>query len=144
MTDKLDRLVAEARRAADKRAEGYREKALVLFFPGPNSTTGEDVVEFQVHGNPLLVRRLLEHLGRRGIRLAEPGESVPEGKSLEGQIENYSFLGRMIRYWVRVGEEQFIIDDANVDLSGARSGAVQLCLDTRKLHILKDGGSHDT
>ncbi len=54
--------------------EGYREKALVLFFPGPNSTTGEDVVEFQVHGNPLLVRRLLEHLGRRGIRLAEPGE----------------------------------------------------------------------
>jgi len=50
----------------------------------------------------------------------------------------------MIRYWVRVGEEQFIIDDANVDLSGARSGAVQLCLDTRKLHILKDGGSHDT
>ena len=78
------------------------------------------------------------------IRLAEPGESVPEGKSLEGQIENYSFLGRMIRYWVRVGEEQFIIDDANVDLSGARSGAVQLCLDTRKLHILKDGGSHDT
>ena len=78
------------------------------------------------------------------IRLAEPGESVPEGKSLEGQIENYRFLGRMIRYWVRVGEEQFIIDDANVDLSGARSGAVQLCLDTRKLHILKDGGSHDT
>lgn len=78
------------------------------------------------------------------IRLAEPGESVPEGKSLEGQIENYSFLGRIIRYWVRVGEEQFIIDDANVDLSGARSGAVQLCLDTRKLHILKDGGSHDT
>ena len=78
------------------------------------------------------------------IRLAEPGESVPEGKSLEGQIENYSFLGRMIRYWVRVGEEQFIIDDANVDLSGARSGAVQLCLDTRKLHVLKDGGSHDT
>ena len=78
------------------------------------------------------------------IRLAEPGKSVPEGKSLEGQIENYSFLGRMIRYWVRVGEEQFIIDDANVDLSGARSGAVQLCLDTRKLHILKDGGSHDT
>ena len=78
------------------------------------------------------------------IRLAEPGESVPEGKSLEGQIENYSFLGRMIRYWVRVGEEQFIIDDANVDLTGARSGAVRLCLNTGKLHILKDGGSHDT
>ena len=50
----------------------------------------------------------------------------------------------MIRYWVRVGEELFIIDDDNGDQSEARSGAVQLCLDTRKLHILNDGGSHDT
>lgn len=54
--------------------DGYRERAMVLFFPGPASYTGEDVVEFQVHGNPLLVRRLLEHLGRMGVRLAEPGE----------------------------------------------------------------------
>lgn len=54
--------------------EGFREKALVLFFPAPASYTGEDLVELQVHGNPLLVRRLLEHLGTLGVRLAEPGE----------------------------------------------------------------------
>jgi len=54
--------------------DGYRERALVLFFPHPDSYTGEDLVEFQLHGNPLLVRRFLEHLGRLGIRLAEPGE----------------------------------------------------------------------
>jgi len=54
--------------------EGFRERALVLYFPGPGSYTGEDLVELQVHGNPLLVKRLLEHLGRMGIRLAEPGE----------------------------------------------------------------------
>lgn len=53
---------------------GFREQALVLFFPAPASHTGEDVVEFQLHGNPLLVRRLLGHLGSLGIRLAEPGE----------------------------------------------------------------------
>jgi tRNA modification GTPase len=53
---------------------GYRERALVLFFPGPASYTGEDVAEFHLHGNPLLARRFLEHLGRLGIRLAEPGE----------------------------------------------------------------------
>ena len=53
---------------------GFQEKALVLFFPGPASYTGEDVVELQVHGNPLLVRRLLGHLGSLGVRLAEPGE----------------------------------------------------------------------
>jgi len=54
--------------------EGYRERALVLFFPAPDSYTGEDVVEFHLHGNPLLVRRFLEHLGTLGVRLAEPGE----------------------------------------------------------------------
>ena len=53
---------------------GFRERALVLFFPGPASYTGEDVVEFQIHGNPLLARRLLQHLGTLGVRLAEPGE----------------------------------------------------------------------
>lgn len=54
--------------------DGYKEKALVLFFPGPASYTGEDLVEFHLHGNPRLVRRFLEHLGALGIRLAEPGE----------------------------------------------------------------------
>ena len=56
------------------RWEGFDERALVLFFPSPHSYTGEDVVELQVHGNPLLARRLLDHLGSLGIRLAEPGE----------------------------------------------------------------------
>jgi tRNA modification GTPase len=66
----------EPRRAAvlDLRWDGYREKALVLFFPAPASYTGEDLVEFQLHGNPLLVRRFVEHLATLGIRQAEPGE----------------------------------------------------------------------
>ena len=76
-----------------------------------------------------------------GISLLGLEEPAPEGTALRGTIENYSFLGRMIRYWVRVGEEVFVIDDANVDLTGARSGDVQLRLDTRKLHVLKGGGA---
>ena len=66
----------EPRRAALRTLAwgGYRERCLVLSFPGPGSYTGEDVVEFQLHGNPLLVRRFLEHLGSLGVRLAEPGE----------------------------------------------------------------------
>lgn len=75
------------------------------------------------------------------IRLAGPDDPLPAGTVLHGEIQQYSFLGRMIRYWVQVGQEMFVIDDANVDLAGARSGAVQLCLDLQKLHILKDGGS---
>lgn len=66
----------EARRAELRRLAwgGFRERTLVLYFPGPASYTGEDLVEVQLHGNPLLVRRFLEHLGTLGIRLAEPGE----------------------------------------------------------------------
>ncbi len=63
--------------------------------------------------------------------------------TLQGRIENYSFLGRMIRYWVRVKNEVFVIDDANIDLTGAKTGDVLLRLDPQKLHILKDGGRHD-
>lgn len=54
--------------------DGFRERALVLFFPGPASYTGEDVVELQIHGNPRLTQCLLGHLATLGIRLAEPGE----------------------------------------------------------------------
>jgi len=70
-------LILPEPRRAELRAlawQGYRERCLVLFFPGPASYTGEDLVEFQLHGNPLLVRRFLEHLGSLGVRLAEPGE----------------------------------------------------------------------
>ena len=75
------------------------------------------------------------------IRILGADETAPEGTALHGVIENYSFLGRMIRYWVRVGTEVFVIDDANVDLTGARTGDVQLRLDTRKLHVRKGGGA---
>ena len=75
------------------------------------------------------------------MRLLGPNETAPAGTVLQGTIENYSFLGRMIRYWVRVGAEVFVIDDANVDLTGARTGEVRLSLDAHKLHVLKDGGA---
>ena len=52
----------------------YVERAVVLFFCGSKSYTGEDLVEFQLHGNPLLVRRFIDYLISLGIRLAEPGE----------------------------------------------------------------------
>lgn len=50
------------------------DEGLVIFFPGPNSFTGEDVLEFQGHGGPMLLDRLLENLLLAGVRLAQPGE----------------------------------------------------------------------
>ncbi|WP_417692268.1 tRNA uridine-5-carboxymethylaminomethyl(34) synthesis GTPase MnmE [Roseibium sp.] len=51
------------------------DEALVLFFAGPASFTGEDVAELQCHGGRAVVARLLEVLsGLKGHRPAEPGE----------------------------------------------------------------------
>ena len=50
------------------------DQALVLWFAGPASYTGEDCAEFHVHGGPAVVASLLEALAALGLRLAEPGE----------------------------------------------------------------------
>jgi tRNA modification GTPase len=96
------------------RWDGFREQALVLFFPGPASYTGEDVVELQVHGNPLLVRRLLEHLGSLGVRLAEPGEFTRRAllKGKQGLLE-----AEALRDLVAAGT------DTQIRLAQARAGA---------------------
>jgi tRNA modification GTPase len=50
------------------------DQALVLCFQAPHSFTGEDVVEFHVHGSPAVVAGLLDVLAAEpGLRLAEPG-----------------------------------------------------------------------
>ncbi|QGM22459.1 tRNA uridine-5-carboxymethylaminomethyl(34) synthesis GTPase MnmE [Spiribacter sp. 2438] len=56
-------------------AEGEAlDEGLVLWFPGPGSFTGEDVVEFHGHGGPVVMDRLLQRLLSLGCQLAEPGE----------------------------------------------------------------------
>jgi tRNA modification GTPase len=51
------------------------DEALVLWFPAPNSETGEDMAELQVHGGRAVVAGVLAALGAiEGCRLAEPGE----------------------------------------------------------------------
>lgn len=51
------------------------DSLLYLFFEGPNSYTGEDTLELYPHGNPLIVRELIQAIRKvDGVRLAEPGE----------------------------------------------------------------------
>ncbi len=47
---------------------------LIIFFPSPNSFTGESVVEFHSHGGPLLGELLIDEIVGLGARSAEPGE----------------------------------------------------------------------
>ena len=50
------------------------DDALVLWFEGPASYTGEDAAEFHVHGGRAVVEAMLDALSSEGLRLAEPGE----------------------------------------------------------------------
>lgn len=50
------------------------DQGLATFFQSPASFTGEDVVEFHCHGNPLVAELLLKTLCSLGARLAAPGE----------------------------------------------------------------------
>ncbi len=62
------------------------DEALVLGFVAPRSYTGEDVVEFQVHGGRIPARRLLVSLARQGVRMAQPGEFTRRA-FLNGRID---------------------------------------------------------
>lgn len=50
------------------------DRGLVLVFPAPGSFTGEDVVELQLHGSPVIAALLLDRLVSLGAREAGPGE----------------------------------------------------------------------
>jgi len=50
------------------------DSGIALYFPGPNSFTGEDVVELHGHGGPMVVSMLVDAAVALGARMAEPGE----------------------------------------------------------------------
>ncbi len=50
------------------------DQGIALYFKAPYSFTGEDVVELQGHGGPVILDMLLEQATRLGARLAKPGE----------------------------------------------------------------------
>jgi tRNA modification GTPase len=50
------------------------DTGIVLFFPCPGSFTGEDVVEFQAHGSPVILDLIVREACALGARQAEPGE----------------------------------------------------------------------
>jgi tRNA modification GTPase len=72
--------VPEARRASFARARDPQsgeviDEGLVLWFPAPRTETGEDMVEFQMHGSRAVVSALFAVLARLpGFRPAQPGE----------------------------------------------------------------------
>lgn len=50
------------------------DEGLAIYFPNPHSFTGEDVLELQGHGGPVVVDMILQRVLQLGARLARPGE----------------------------------------------------------------------
>lgn len=73
-------------RAFVDRAGETIDSGLVLCFVAPGSFTGEDVVEFQGHGGPLVLQMLLDEILHAGARLARPGEFT-ERAYLNGKLD---------------------------------------------------------
>jgi len=66
----------EPRRATRVRLRGLdvQDDALITFFPGPASYTGQDVVEIAAHGSPVVMAAIVAAACERGARPARPGE----------------------------------------------------------------------
>jgi tRNA modification GTPase len=65
---------------------GPIDQGLVLAFPAPNSYTGEDVVEFQCHGGPIVLGAMLDRCLELGARSARAGEFT-ERAFLNGKLD---------------------------------------------------------
>lgn len=62
------------------------DRGLVLWFPAPHSFTGDDVLELQAHGSPVVLRLLLARAIELGARAARPGE-FSERAFLNGKLD---------------------------------------------------------
>ena len=81
-----------------------KEHCLAVYFKGPFSYTGEDMVEFQVHGGSVLTQSVLDKLLDNGARLAESGEFTKTKRIL-----NITVLFWLPIYWFSIALEIFTL-----------------------------------
>jgi len=70
----------------DPETQSKLDEAVVTYFAGPNSYTGEDIVEIAAHGSPVILDLLVRQSLAAGARLANPGEFT-ERAFLSGRID---------------------------------------------------------
>ncbi|MDF2462037.1 MAG: tRNA uridine-5-carboxymethylaminomethyl(34) synthesis GTPase MnmE [Ramlibacter sp.] len=109
------------------------DQGLAIHFPGPHSFTGEDVLELQAHGGPvvlqLLLARCLEAGATTGLRLAEPGEFT-ERAFLNDKID--------------LAQAEAIADliDASTEAAARSAGRSLSGEFSREIHALRDALIH--
>ena len=69
--------VASLRKFINPKTKEIIDEGILLWFPGPDSYTGEDMAEFHIHGSKAVIEAMSLCISKvDGCRLAEPGESV--------------------------------------------------------------------
>ena len=67
--------VASLRKIINLNSKELIDECIVLWFPGPNSYTGEDMAEIHAHGSRAVIQSILDNLSKiKGCKIAEPGE----------------------------------------------------------------------
>lgn len=87
------------------------EECLMVYFKAPFSYTGEDIVEFQIHGGVLLAQKVVELCLQAGARMAEPGE-----------YSKQAFLNGKIT----LDKAEAIIGEINAETEGELKSSLQI------------------
>lgn len=109
------------------------DQGLALYFPAPHSYTGEDVLELQAHGGPvvlqLIVARCLQAGAARRLRLAQPGEFTQR-----------AFLNDKMD----LAQAEAVADliDASTEAAARSAGRSLSGEFSREVHVLRDGLIH--
>lgn len=124
--------VASLQKLTDSQGEVI-DSGLVLWFQGPNSFTGEDCAELQVHGGKAVVDKILsEATAMDGIRLAEPGEfarraftngkiDLTEAEGLADLIDAETEAQRKVAVYLASGGLKDLYDGWQSELLDARA-----------------------
>ncbi|MEI7429711.1 MAG: tRNA uridine-5-carboxymethylaminomethyl(34) synthesis GTPase MnmE [Betaproteobacteria bacterium] len=86
------------------------DTGLLIYFPAPHSFTGEDVLELQGHGGPVVMQMLLARCLELGARLAEPGEFTRRAY-LNGKLD--------------LAQAEAVVDLINASTSAAARSAIR-------------------
>jgi ABC-type Fe3+/spermidine/putrescine transport system ATPase subunit len=57
---------------------------------------------------------------------------------LQGEVASHSFLGHLMRYWVRVGEQEWVVDQPDPGAAETLSGTVYVAVNPRRAHLIAD------
>ena len=100
------------------------DQGIAIYFPAPNSFTGEDVVELQPHGNPYVCQSIIHSIIQQGARLALAGE-FSERAFINGKLDLIQL--EAIADLIASGSEQ-AAKSAVLSMQGKFSEQVQLIL----------------